>query len=353
MSDRAKKVSELSEVTSITASDTLLYVVTGANSTPTSRKMKVSSLLSNVSIGTAAITTLNANTINVVSVGNNSTTMVANTVSAITLTANTISGISVGNTSTTIVANTISASVVNASGQIKVTTGDVGSIVAANSYPWIVAYGSASHGGTEITWTDADDLTQLYSPGIKTNTAYVSPNGFWIDLNYNDVDGLYQSFGFKDTGELFFPDGSAQNTAWTGTLSGLSEIYIKQKFVYEADQDVISTDVIDCSQSTTKFYFQPYNIFSVEIQNANLNPGECLTVKLVIQQQAQASQFGQSFIPQNLYIFDGVNPSVLLDVKWVGGSLPTPSLGKIDVIEYTVFNNNGTYIALGERKVHG
>lgn len=313
MSDRAKKVSELTEVTSITASDSLMYVVVNANTAPASRKIKVSNLPPGPQ-------------------GVQGTTGAQGSIGPQGIQGT--SGITQ-----------------DLSGYVKLSSNTDQIIISDNSKTQLIAINGVV--GPEISFSNATSFANINDTGIINHSVYLNGNGFGIDLDYNDALSGYKSFWFGVDGAFYYPDGTAQNTAWTGSLSGITETYLKQKFAYESGLDVTMTDVLDCTQGTTKFYVEPYNIFALEIQNANLNPGECLTVKVVIKQQAQASQTGQAFIPQNLYIFDGVNPSVLLDVKWVGGSLPTPSLGKIDVIEYTIFNNSGTYTALGERKVHG
>jgi hypothetical protein len=45
-----------------------------------------------------------------------------------------------------------------------------------------------------------------------------------INIDINLADSTLQRWRFGEDGELTFPDGTAQNTAWTGTISSLSNL---------------------------------------------------------------------------------------------------------------------------------
>jgi hypothetical protein len=40
-------------------------------------------------------------------------------------------------------------------------------------------------------------------------------------------------------------------------------------------------------------------------------------------------------------------------VKWKGGSIPSPNANKVDVIEYFILNDAGTYTVLAELTTYG
>ena len=56
----------------------------------------------------------------------------------------------------------------------------------ANGYLTIVSYGSGSHGGPELSWTDTDDIANDYSDvNTVRNSVYLSDNEFYVGFNEN------------------------------------------------------------------------------------------------------------------------------------------------------------------------
>lgn len=311
MSDRAKKVTELTEVTSITPSDTLLYVVVGANSTPASRKVKVSNLLSNLSLTSASITTLTSNTINVVQVGNTSTTVVSNNITVAT-------GISLSQNA-------------------------VPNITIANGHPWIVAYGNGVHNGTEITWTNAVTANLIYDNAVTTHTAYIASSGFYIDLDYNDANTGYVGWAFNSNGSISFPDGSIQNKAFSDVVYNIKVGGVYDTFVSGSGATFNGAYGMNCAVTSTVFAKTPLNFFGLDLLNFSLAPGETTVITAVISQNSSPN------LPQNLY-FGNATP---VTVKWKGGSIPSPNANKVDVIEYFILNDAGTYTVLAELTTYG
>lgn len=97
------------------------------------------------------------------------------------------------------------------------TTGDInippnaasfgtGRIQSANGYPTLLAYGSGSHGGPELTWADTDDVNDLGNANVLRNTMYINESGLWVGMNENLVANTFAgTWNFTPNGTIIFP----------------------------------------------------------------------------------------------------------------------------------------------------
>ena len=97
------------------------------------------------------------------------------------------------------------------------TTGDInippnanssasGRIQSANGYPTLLAYGTGSHGGPELTWADTDDVNDLGNANVLRNTMYINESGLWVGMNENLVANTFAgTWNFTPNGTIIFP----------------------------------------------------------------------------------------------------------------------------------------------------
>lgn len=97
------------------------------------------------------------------------------------------------------------------------TTGDInippnatsttsGRIQSANGYPTLLAYGTGSHGGPELTWANTDDVNDLGNANVLRNTMYINESGLWVGMNENLVANTFAgTWNFTPNGTIIFP----------------------------------------------------------------------------------------------------------------------------------------------------
>ena len=77
--------------------------------------------------------------------------------------------------------------------------------------------------------------------------------------------------------------------------------------------------------------------FTINLTNLNLSSNYCATVVVILKQQA-----GAGYYPSALQI-GGSAQTYNTNWFWQGGSTPTGTAGKRDVVSYSITNNGGTY----------
>ena len=76
-----------------------------------------------------------------------------------------------------------------------------------NTYPTMVAWGSYSHDGPTLDWTNTDDLSTLYDNTVLRNATFIGENGLYIGINENNVGGgnFRGHWTFDNVGNLTTP----------------------------------------------------------------------------------------------------------------------------------------------------
>jgi hypothetical protein len=95
--------------------------------------------------------------------------------------------------------------------------------------------------------------------------------------------------------------------------------------------------VHDCSLGHIFYHTSPNGNFTVNLTNLNLNNDYATTVTLVIAQGATG------YYPSAVQI-----ASAGQTLNWQGNVTPTPSTNRTDVVSFSILNNSGTYIVLGQ-----
>lgn len=93
----------------------------------------------------------------------------------------------------------------------------------------------------------------------------------------------------------------------------------------------------DCSAGQIFYHTSVANNFTVNLVNLDLSNGYATTVCIIIAQGATA------YIPNAIQI-DGVAQTL----NWQGNSIPTGTVSRNDVATFSILNNSGTYIVLGQ-----
>lgn len=93
----------------------------------------------------------------------------------------------------------------------------------------------------------------------------------------------------------------------------------------------------DCTAGQIFYHTSPAANFTADLTNLGLSAGYATTVTLVIVQGATA------YIPNAVQI-----GSVSQTIRWQGNSTPTGTANRTDVVAFSILNNSGTYVVLGQ-----
>jgi hypothetical protein len=93
----------------------------------------------------------------------------------------------------------------------------------------------------------------------------------------------------------------------------------------------------DCTAGQIFYHTSPAANFTADLTNLSLGSGYATTVTLVIAQDASA------YIPTAVQI-----GSVTQTIRWQGNSIPTGTANRTDVVAFSIINNGGTYVVLGQ-----
>lgn len=97
------------------------------------------------------------------------------------------------------------------------------------------------------------------------------------------------------------------------------------------------TVVHDCTNAHIFYHTTPAADFTANFTNLNLNAESATTLSIVISQGATA------YIPSAVEI-GGVAQTLL----WQGGSAPTGTTSGTDVVAFSILNDGGTYVVMGQ-----
>jgi len=93
----------------------------------------------------------------------------------------------------------------------------------------------------------------------------------------------------------------------------------------------------DCSNGHTFYNTSPTSDWTVNLTNLSLTAEYGTTISIVVNQNDPA------FMPTSLQI-----GGVLQPIKWQGNSTPSGTASGIDVVSFSILNDGGTYVVLGQ-----
>lgn len=239
--------------------------------------------------------------------------------------------------------------------------------------------------GSDVRIDAADDL-RLYSRDRFQLINYSSDEAVEIHLDYDNTDKI---FAFNPNGSLYFPDGTYQNTAFTGfpenlvsgssqisytgitdipngIISGSSQISdlgyattgsntfvgdqtINGSLIIEGVSEVLTVD--GGFNGNRTFDYTSGSIFYLtgltgngvwNVNNVPTTNNRTLTLTYVIEQGVTAYSGSQ-------YQINGSN----VTVKWVDSAIPTGSANKTEVIGLTAFRVGSSWNVIGSLSTFG
>ncbi len=170
----------------------------------------------------------------------------------------------------------------------------------------------------------------------------ISNNSSYIDLTHNEflVNANGYLWRFEESGAFYFPDNTAQSTAFVGT----DVIYTKQ--LYESTNPISSAAEVvthDCSDGHIFVHSSVSANFTANFTNILLEPNNSTLFVLII------NQGGNAYVANNIQV-----GGVAQTVNWLGSAIaPGGNINKKDVISIRIVNDGGTWIAIGELDSYG
>jgi hypothetical protein len=100
--------------------------------------------------------------------------------------------------------------------------------------------------------------------------------------------------------------------------------------------------VHDCSTGQIFNHTSIDDNFTANFTNLNLESGKATTITLVL------NQGGTAYIANTVQI-----ESSAQTINWSANTVPTGNVNAVDVISFSIFNNSGTHIVLGQLSTFG
>jgi len=139
-------------------------------------------------------------------------------------------------------------------------------------------------------------------------------------------------------GDLTFPDATVQSTAFT-TSPTLNILKIDDGVHEQFQTKVDATGVVthDCSSGHIFYHTSPDANWTANFTNLNLSTTYATSITLIIVQGATG------YYPSAVQIAGSAQT-----INWQGNVNPTVSSSRTDVVTFSIINNSGTYIVLGQ-----
>jgi hypothetical protein len=167
---------------------------------------------------------------------------------------------------------------------------------------------------TNLTLSKLSDV-QIDTPQANELLQYVSANNRWE--NTSDI--------------------SANNLVITETTS-----LTKTVEVFSSIANANSVVTHDCSTGQIFNHTSIDDNFTANFTNLNLDSGKATTITLVL------NQGGTAYIANAVQIQASAQT-----IKWSANTEPTGNVNAVDVVSFSIFNNSGTYIVLGQLSTFG
>jgi hypothetical protein len=163
-----------------------------------------------------------------------------------------------------------------------------------------------------------------------------------IVINSNDGTGNTSQWMFGTNGAIGFPDSTYQTTAFT-TSPSLNALNVKQVFEStNALSAATGTVTHDCALGHIFVHSSISANFTANFTNVTIPASNATSFTLVL------NQGGTAYVPTAVQIGGQAQT-----VVWQGGTQPAGSANKKDVVSFSVVNNAGTWITLGQLTTFG
>ena len=149
-------------------------------------------------------------------------------------------------------------------------------------------------------------------------------------------------------GRTYVYDGKAWNIknndfdspTFTGTSSFLGGAVFKAGVIESFTKFTGSVDATldhDCQNGHVFYHSPPTSDFAANVVNLDLDVNQTVTIIIILNQSATA------FMVSGLQV-DGVS----VTITWQGGIVPSGTDNGIDAMAFTLLNDNGSYVVLGQ-----
>jgi hypothetical protein len=163
-----------------------------------------------------------------------------------------------------------------------------------------------------------------------------------VVINSNDGIGNTSQWVFGTNGAIGFPDSTYQTTAFT-TSPSLNALNVKQVFEStNALSSATGTVTHNCAVGHIFVHSIISANFTANFTNVTIPANNATSFTLVL------NQGGTAYVPTAVQIGGQAQT-----VVWQGGSQPAGSANKKDVVSFSVVNNSGTWITLGQLTTFG
>ena len=190
--------------------------------------------------------------------------------------------------------------------------------------------GQGSSGSAALAWTvDPNTASQYASVGVtKGGGDNLAKVVLQAQSNSGDA-GTTKTWIFDENANATFPVGV--------TLLHILKIDDGVHEKFQAKTSSTGTVTHDCSLGHVFYHTSSVANWTANFTNLSLSSSYATTVTLVI------PQGGTGYYPNAVQI-GGAAQTIL----WQGNTTPTPSTNRTDVVTFSILNNSGTYIVLGQ-----
>ena len=190
--------------------------------------------------------------------------------------------------------------------------------------------GQGSTGSAALAWTvDPNAASQYASVGVtKGGGDNLAKVILQAQSNSGDA-GTAKTWIFDENANATFPVGV--------TLLHILKIDDGVHEKFQAKTSSTGTVTHDCSLGHVFYHTSSVANWTANFTNLSLSSSYATTVTLVI------PQGGTGYYPSAVQI-GGAAQTIL----WQGNTTPTPSTNRTDVVTFSILNNSGTYIVLGQ-----
>lgn len=215
------------------------------------------------------------------------------------------------------------------------TQGETGGAIQLQADIYFEVKVSQDDGGeieTALWEFGSDGILKL--PGNGNYTIGETEPGLFLSSSFGvaiftDVDDDGKAFIFGADGDLTTP-----GTVLVGGVLKIDEDVHEQ---IQTKVEATGTVEHDCSAGHIFYHTSPSANWTVNLTNLDLSSNYATAVTIVIVQGATG------YYPESLQI-NGNGQTI----EWQGGSAPTPGTERIDVVTFSIINNSGTFIVLGQ-----
>jgi hypothetical protein len=210
------------------------------------------------------------------------------------------------------------------------------------------AYSQASASFTVLNFSSA--TSEIFD--VRNGDVYTLSNGSWVVSPSRDIwtdVGIGRFVHNETTGKTFYVANSAAvikiSEHEVATFTNVTSNILNVKQVFESTNGISSatgTVTHNCALGQIFIHSSISANFTANFTNATVPANNATAFTLVLNQGATA------YVPTAVQI-----NSQAQTINWQGGTQPAGSANKKDVVSFSVVNNNGTWITLGQLTTFG